>query len=136
MPLGEELQLARSYLQIMSARLGERLRFELDIASDCQQQLLPPGLLLTLVENALEHGIGPSLRGGRVDIRARCLAGGGFELKVSDDGVGLQPGWLEGMGLANSRLRLRHQFGERAGLSLTVLQPAGGCVARLEFPSV
>ncbi|MBT9459759.1 MAG: histidine kinase [Burkholderiaceae bacterium] len=135
-PLSEELELARSYLQIMSARLGERLRFELDIEPGCLQQQLPPGLLLTLVENALEHGIGPSLRGGRVDIRARCLAGGGFELKVSDDGVGLQPGWLEGMGLANSRLRLRHQFGERAGLSLTVLQPASGCVARLEFPSV
>ncbi|MBT9501471.1 MAG: histidine kinase [Burkholderiaceae bacterium] len=135
-PLGEELELARSYLQIMSARLGERLRFELDIEPDCLQQQLPPGLLLTLVENALEHGIAPSLSGGRVDIRARGLAGGGFELQVVDDGVGLQPGWQDGMGLANSRLRLRHQFGERASLSLTMPQPAGGCVARLEFPCV
>jgi len=131
-PLGEELELARSYLQIMSARLGERLRFELDIAPDCLQQQLPPGLVLTLVENALEHGIATSLSGGLLRIGATGLADGGFELRVSDDGVGLQPGWQEGMGLANSRQRLRHQFGERADLSLLALQPGSQACLRVE----
>nr|WP_316642736.1 histidine kinase [uncultured Roseateles sp.] len=131
-PLGEELELTRSYLQIMSARLGERLRFELDIAPDCLQQPLPPGLLLTLVENALEHGIAPSLGGGLLRVGAKPLAGGGFELRVSDDGVGLPPGWQPGIGLTNSRQRLRQQFGERAALSLAPLQPGTQACLRID----
>lgn len=130
-PLGEELELARSYLQIMSARLGERLRFELDIDADCLQLQLPPGLLLTLVENALEHGIGPNLSGGLLRVQAVRLADGAFELRVSDDGVGLQPGWQPGIGLTNCRQRLRHQFGERADLSLVALQPGTQACLRI-----
>lgn len=131
-PLGEELELVRSYLQIMGARLGERLRFEFDVEADCLDQALPPGLLLTLVENALEHGIGPSLHGGSLRVAARRLGAGGLELRVSDDGVGLAAGWQEGMGLANSRQRLRHQFGARAGLQLTALQPGAQACLRIE----
>lgn len=60
--LAEEVEAVQRYLRIMQARLGERLRFEVVVAPDCIDARLPPGLLLTLVENAIEHGIAPSLR--------------------------------------------------------------------------
>jgi len=118
--LAQESEMARHYLSIMRSRLGDRLRFEIDIAPDCATQPLPPGLLVTLVENAVEHGIEPQLHGGRVDVVAR-RRDGAFELRVLDDGVGLRAGaagLVEGVGLGNSRERLRHRFGDRARLRL------------------
>ncbi len=105
--LGTEAETTRQYLQIMQARLGERLRFEVQVAADCAEVLLPPGLLLTLVENAVEHGISPALAGGTVQVSAQREAGS-VVLRVLDDGAGLAEGWQEGTGLANCRERLRH----------------------------
>ena len=104
--LAQECALVRHYLAIMQSRLGQRL---------------PPGLLVTLVENAVEHGIEPQLHGGEVQVIARHLdtANGVFELRVLDDGAGLAAGLgggAEGVGPINSRERLRHQFGTRAEL--------------------
>ena len=128
--LADELPLARHYLDIMRARLGaERLAVQIDVEPACLPQPLPPALLLTLLENAIEHGITPSLHGGRVEIRARRPAAGGFELSVADSGVGLAPGWREGVGLANARERLMHRFGPAAALELQPLQH--GALARL-----
>jgi sensor histidine kinase YesM len=107
------------YLAIMQARLGDRLRWRVDMAPECATQLLPSGLVITLVENAVEHGIEPQLRGGEVSLVAR-IEGATFELRVLDDGAGLPPGDVhDGVGLANSRERLRHQFGARAELQLS-----------------
>lgn len=58
--LGDELTLAQHYLAIMQARLGDRLLPAFVVPDDCLDQALPPGLLLTLLENAVEHGIAPS----------------------------------------------------------------------------
>ena len=118
--LAQECEMVRHYLTIMRARLGERLRFEIDVAPDCEAQTLPPGLLITLVENAVEHGVEPQLRGGEVRVIARRTEAA-FELQVLDDGAGLAggaPGVAEGVGLTNSRERLRHRFGARAELRL------------------
>ena len=116
--LGEECTMATHYLAIMQARLGDRLRFAIDIAPACTAQALPSGLLTTLIENAIGHGIEPQLRGGEVRIVAR-MDGSTLDLRVLDDGAGLPPGDVrEGVGLANSRERLRHQFGARAELRL------------------
>ena len=119
--LAQECALVRHYLAIMQSRLGQRLRFRIELAPDCEAQPLPPGLLVTLVENAVEHGIEPQLHGGEVQVIARHLdtANGVFELRVLDDGAGLAAGLgggAEGVGLTNSRERLRHQFGTRAEL--------------------
>lgn len=108
--LGEEAETVRQYLQIMQARLGERLRFELAVAPEVAATPLPPGLLLTLVENAVEHGIAPALAGGRVRVAA-AREGGAIVLRVQDDGVGLPAQWQDGTGLANCRERLRHHGG-------------------------
>ena len=115
--LAEEAGMARHYLEIMQARLGARLRFEIRIPAEALAQSLPPGVLMTLVENAIQHGIEPSLRGGSVQIDASC-SGGVFELHVEDDGAGLRAAWHDGIGLANCRERLRHRFGAAASLAL------------------
>ncbi len=108
----------RHYLDIMAARLGDRLRHTRSRSTHgAAAPAFPPGLLLTLVENAIEHGISPALRGGtvrdrRVGRRPVVVA------ERRDDGVGLAHGWAEGIGLRNCRERLRHMFGPGASLSL------------------
>lgn len=128
--LADELPLAEHYLGIMVSRFGPRLSYRFDVADDCRDQPLPPALLLTLLENAVEHGIAPLLRPGTITLRAR-RAGSVFELTIADDGVGLAAGWHDGVGLSNSRLRLQHRFGERARLE--VGEGAPGTIARLSI---
>lgn len=126
--LAEEAEAARQYLRIQQARLGERLRFEVDIEAACAGQRLPAGILLTLVENAVEHGISPALHGGHVRVSARC-AGSTLRLEVWDDGMGLADTAADGLGLTNCRERLRHRYGTAAALILQPLQR--GTLARL-----
>ena len=133
----KELALARAYLTVMATRLGERLRFAVEADADCAQHAIPPMMLLTLVENAVQHGIEPQPRGGHVQLLAR-RQGDHLVLQVSDDGVGLQaaanaPSKGRGIGLANVRDRLAGLYGESARLSV---QQRGerGVSARIELP--
>jgi signal transduction histidine kinase len=118
--LADELALVEHYLGVMQARWGERLRYRLEIDRALAEHAeLPPGIVLSLVENALEHGLSPVLSGGELLLRlSRHGTDGGWRLQVSDNGVGLSEGWCEGLGLGNSRARLGHAFGPRAQLSL------------------
>jgi len=120
--LADEAAMAGQYLSILQSRLGPRLGYKIDIAPQVALQALPPGLLLTLVENAVEHGISPSLTGGEVRVEA-ARDEAGWWLRVSDDGAGLPDGWHDGVGLSNCRKRLAHCFGDRAVLTLTALRP-------------
>ena len=124
--LADELALARHYLAIMRARFGERLSIELAVEPGALAQPWPPGLLLTLIENAVEHGIGPLLQGGRIRVAAGRGDDGRFWLAVQDNGPGPAPDWREGIGLANARERLARRFGPRAQLQLRALDP-GAC---------
>ncbi|RVU49180.1 sensor histidine kinase [Rubrivivax rivuli] len=133
--LGEELALAGHYLATLQARLGERLHFKTAADPALAALQLPPGLLLTLVENAVEHGIAPALRGGTVRVEARRTAEG-WQLCVSDDGQGLASGWQEGVGLANCRQRLHHHFGGRARLTLQALHPGTRACIEVAEPVV
>ncbi|MBV8035567.1 sensor histidine kinase [Roseateles sp.] len=128
-PLADEIEMVGRYLAIMRARLGQRLAFDINVPAE-PDLLLPPGLLLTLVENAIAHGIEPQLRGGHVRIAAR-RDGRRLVLSVSDDGPGLAPGWSEGVGLSNTRRRLLQAF-PRATLTLQDANP--GCLATLTLP--
>jgi hypothetical protein len=128
-PLADEADAARQYLRILQARLGQRLQFSIDIDAASGAQLLPAGILLTLVENAVEHGISPALHGGTVQVWARTQ-GGTLVMEVRDDGAGLALPLAEGLGLANCRQRLQHRHGQNATLSLLPLQP--GACARVE----
>jgi LytS/YehU family sensor histidine kinase len=131
-PLADELEAVRRYLEVMAARFGPRLQWALDVPAALQQQPLPPGLLLTLVENAVEHGVQPSLSGAEVHVQATA-AGGRVRLTVRDTGPGLDPAATDGVGLANSRSRLAQAFGDRATLRLDNA-PDGGCMATLDMP--
>ncbi len=128
-PLGEELASVRHYLSIMQARWGARLRYELTLEPTLDAEPIPPGLLLTLVENAIEHGLAPRLDGGCIQVCSRRLHDG-WCLVVADDGAGLPAAWREGVGLSNVRQRLAHHFGPRAQLHVTAAQP--GCRAELK----
>jgi len=128
--LGDELEAVRRYLEVMRSRLGARLRFDIDTPETLNRLQLPPGLLLTLVENAIEHGIEPQLAGGSVALTAK-RRGDAVAIEVIDNGPG--PAGAEGVGLANCRERLALTYGARATLSVQAGRD-GGCIARVELP--
>jgi len=129
---GEELAVVQQHLQVMQLRLGERLAWELDVPADLHANLLPPGVLLTLVENALEHGLEPQLRGGQLRITGH-REGGAAVFEVLDDGPGPAPDMSDGVGLSNIRERLKLAYGDAASLDITTAA-GGGCQARLQLP--
>lgn len=132
--LGQEFDLVRAYLEVMHMRMPDRLQYVLHADETALTLHCPPMTLLTLVENAVRHGIDPSEDGGRIEVRAvvrndRCFA------QVIDTGVGLQrAGDGLGTGLSTLRERLQLVFGDEAQLRLNELAPHGVC-AEMEFPA-
>jgi LytS/YehU family sensor histidine kinase len=122
--LGREEALVRAYLELMQMRMPDRLHYRVDIDASLRTLMLPPMTLLTLVENAVRHGIDPSEAGGRIEVGARREAGG-VRLWVADTGRGIDETKLPGTGLANLRERLASTFGARATLSLQAVEPHG-----------
>jgi signal transduction histidine kinase len=122
--LGREIALVRSYLELMHLRMPDRLHFSVE----CDPALLgfpcPPMLLLTLVENAVRHGIDPSETGGSIAVSA-VREGEQVRLVVRDDGVGMGESAVPGTGLVNLRERLAAFYGGAARLELTELEPHG-----------
>jgi LytS/YehU family sensor histidine kinase len=132
-PLREELDFLKRYLEIEETRFGDRLTIELNIAPDTADLLVPNLVLQPLVENAIQHGIEPHARPGRVSISAR-RDGDTLELEVRDTGNGTtSPDWREGVGLTNTRNRLRQLHGDRQSFELGNA-PAGGFAARIRLP--
>jgi LytS/YehU family sensor histidine kinase len=132
--LEDELRYARTYLEIARLRFADRLDFDIDLPSDLQQASVPLFILQPLVENALAHGIGGRARGGRVTVKA-WRRGDRLYLEVADDGAGLPPAAVrrEGIGLGNTRERLRASFGADQDLMLDAAAE-GGAVARIYIP--
>lgn len=131
--LSEEIHYARTYLEVAQIRFADRLRFTIDVAPELYDASVPLFLLQPLVENALSHGIGARIEGGTVAVRA-TRRNDRVEITVSDDGAGLSrvpP--REGLGLTNTRERLRASFGEDSLFSLDIA-PGGGTIARLDLP--
>lgn len=132
--LAQEAELVRAYLDLMHTRMPDRLQFSLDLPDDTLALRCPPLTLMTLVENAVRHGIDPGEDGGRIDISAR-VQGDRLRLRVADTGVGLQETRQSlGTGLVSLRERLRQVFGESVRLSITEGQPRG-VVAELDLPA-
>lgn len=131
--LSQELELVRAYLELMRMRMPDRLQFSLHAEEAAMDVRCPPMALLTLVENAVRHGIDPSEEGGRVEVNV-ALRDGRCHARVIDTGVGLQhAGDGLGTGLSTLRERLQLAYGADARLSLSGLVPHGVC-AELEFP--
>jgi hypothetical protein len=135
--LEAELEMAHSYLSLMQIRMEERLRIRIEASEEARAALMPTLMLQPLVENAIHHGLEPKLDGGSVVVSAE-VRGGRLEVRVVDDGIGLdtpsrrlRPG--AGMALANLRSRLHTRFGAGASLTLRAGAP-GGAEAVLALP--
>lgn len=131
--LGDELAAVQRYLEVMQARLGDKLAFAVEADAAARAVMLPPGIVLTLVENAVEHGVQQSLGPATLQVAARC-AEGRLVLDIADSGPGLPEPLTEGLGLQNTRGRLVQAYGGAARLLLQ-RRPEGGTLARLEIPS-
>ena len=132
--VGRELELVEAYLDLMHTRMPDRLRFDIHADDAALAVRCPPTTLLTLVENAVRHGIDPSEEGGRIDIEVLRQGGRGI-LRVRDTGVGLQQsGRGLGTGLSTLRERLQMMFGDDAQLRVTA-GDGGGVCAEVEIPA-
>jgi len=125
--LGTQLELLRAYLDLIALRMGPRLAWSIDAPPELASLTLPPMLLQPVVENAIKHGLEPSIEGGRVEIGAR-RDGATLVLTVADTGLGVPPtrsADSSGLGLANLRARLSTLFGDAASLRIADNAPAG-----------
>jgi signal transduction histidine kinase len=119
-PLADELEFTRSYLEIEQMRLGDRLTVAWEVAEETLAARVPSVLLQPLIENAIQHGIAALNRPGRLSIRAR-RDDGHLLLQVQDTGPGLKTGVAtsgSGIGLANTESRLKRLYGARQRFEL------------------
>jgi signal transduction histidine kinase len=129
----QELARASAYLDIMKIRMGKRLSFEIEASDEAAACLIPPLALMTLIENAIEHGIAPLPDGGQITVRAHC-EDARLTLSVGDNGAGFQAASGDGIGLVNLQERLHTLFGARAELRLATLD-TGGVNAIISMPA-
>jgi signal transduction histidine kinase len=124
--LHDELELVHAYLDLMHLRMPDRLEVQIDVDPALHGVRFPPMALLTLVENAVRHGIDPSEQGGRIEVGGAVDgATRRVRLWVADTGVGLRSDYSAGIGLENARERLRGLFGAEASLELLPHAPRG-----------
>jgi hypothetical protein len=134
--LGREFQLADHYLALMGIRFGERLRYRVDCPPELADTPMPPLMLMTLVENAVKHGLEPQPGPVSITLSAN-MAGDALQLAVLDDGAGLikikAAAPDAGVGLSNLRERLSAMYGHMASFTLSRGQD-GLTEARLVLP--
>ena len=130
--LAREAELIRAFLAVHQVRMGPRLQVHIDVPDALGLRVVPPMMLLTLIENALKHGLSPLPEGGSISVVA-AESEGKLVLRVADTGLGLVAGSGGGTGLANIRARLRAMYGAAAGLSLRHNHPHG-VVAQIDLP--
>jgi LytS/YehU family sensor histidine kinase len=132
-PLRQELEFLRRYLEIEHIRFGNRLQVEINAPPETLEARVPNLILQPLVENAIRHGIEPHARPGRIRLLARRQADA-LTLEVQDNGGGLEPSSRgDGVGLSNTRARLRTLYGDAHVFEF--LTPAeGGLSVRVTLP--
>ena len=132
--LGRELDMARAFLEIHRVRMGSRLDFEIEVPEGLKARAFPPMMLISLVENAIKHGVDPCCDAGVITIRAQ-EAEGRLKVSVTDTGEGVRPKTGGGgVGLTNIRERLKALYGSSARLVLEENAPHG-VVASIEVPA-
>jgi hypothetical protein len=133
-PLRQEIDFLRVYLDIEQVRFQDRLQIVWDLASETLDAAVPTLLWQPVLENAIRHGVTPLAGRGRIVIASRC-EGDDLVLEIGDNGTGLPAGAAprEGVGLRNIRERVYQLYGSRAVFSLAPA-PGGGTVATLRLP--
>lgn len=123
--LGEELERATAYLEILKIRMGARLAAQIDVPEPLHAVPFPSMMLQTLVENAIKHGLEPKSGGGTIWVLAKAVDGQ-VAVTVADDGRGFsQEGGGTGIGLRNVRERLRLTYGAAATFNIVANFPSG-----------
>jgi two-component system LytT family sensor kinase len=130
--LDDELRFLGRYMEILQMRFADRLTFEVDADLSTRGAYVPRLILQPLVENAVKHGVSKRAAAGRVRVQAR-IRSERLVLEVHDDGPGVTPPAVDGVGLANTRQRLSQLYGTAYRFDLTS-SPEGGTVARVELP--
>ena len=130
--LGQQIDICESYLTLMQVRMGSRLWVEIQVPAEMRALEFPPLILLSLVENAIKHGIEPKPGAGQIEVQA-AVTGSTLQVSVADDGAGLKDGLNSGLGLSNIREQLKVRFAERAALSIAA-RPEGGTLAEVAIP--
>ena len=131
--LSQELDVVKNYLEVFTVRMGGRLRYSIDLQEGLQGFRVPPLLVQPLVENAVKHGLEPSVRGGEITIRA-TREGAIVRIEVVDSGLGINeqaPG--NGIGLDNIRKRLDLLYNGRGRMVIRENSPSG-VRASIEVP--
>jgi two-component system, LytTR family, sensor kinase len=133
-PLRQEIDFLRVYLDIEQVRFQDRLQIVWDVAPETLDAAVPTLLWQPVLENAIRHGVTPLAGRGRIVIASR-REGADLVLEIRDNGMGLPVGGAprEGVGLRNIRERVGQLYGSRAVFSLTPAQ-GGGVVATLCLP--
>ena len=130
--LGQETELAQAYLSIMQMRMGTRLAFSIDVPQELRAHRFPPMLLMSMVENAVKHGLEPQAEGGTIRLEAR-RRGERVAFTLVDNGRGLGAKIGNGVGLTNLRGRLRALYADNARFVLEEVSPHGAR-ATIEIP--
>ena len=131
--LGREVDMARAFLEIHRVRMGSRLDFAIEVPEALECRPFPPMMLISLVENAIKHGVDPCCECGTITIRA-TEGDGRLKVSVEDTGEGIRPKKGGGVGLSNIRERLKALYGPSARLVIEERAPHG-VVASIEVPA-
>lgn len=132
--LGREIDLACAYLDVQHIRMGRRLAIEVSVAGRLRAHPFPPTMLISLIENAIKHGLGPLPEGGIIGIEAHTQDDT-LRITVADTGGGFAKSRGTGVGLANIRTRLAAIYGPSAQVMLAANLPRG-VAATIEIPLV
>jgi two-component system LytT family sensor kinase len=131
-PLREELEVLRLYLEIEQTRFRDRLTVNVAVDDDVLDALVPDLILQPLAENAIKHGIGRDTGSGSITLRAR-RDGTMLDLSMTDSGTGPLPAEpTSGIGLSTVRGRLERLYGDKQ--SFTLGSNGAGCIARIRLP--
>lgn len=131
--LERELKIVRDYLEIEQARLGQRLRYQLDASEELMEWTVPPLSIQTLVENSIKYAVAPDRQGGEIRVQTGRDAGC-LRIDVADTGPGFtMDSALAGHGLDNLRSRLAALFGSAAELRVNRLD--GWTTVTLQVPA-
>ena len=135
--LEQEVEFIERYLEIEKVRFKDRLKVEMHIDREALGAFVPNLILQPLVENALRHGIGQRSTAGLIEISAK-REDGMLNMRVRDDGPGLSKSFSadadgKGIGVANTRARLRQLYGAAHRFDLRNAE-TGGTVAAITIP--
>ena len=144
-PIGKEVEHARSYLMIQNFRYKNQFTYSFDIEEECLPYLCNKITLQPIIENAIYHGINRMVDEGEIRIR---IYGEGDDIvfSVSDNGVGMskeqcgsilksEPGDQTGIGIKNVNDRIKIYFGEEYGITIESEPDEGTCVS-IRMPKV